>query len=62
MRSWTTAVSEIARAVNAAEPLDTLLSRVAERACVNTRFSSARFPIKLRGAYGAPTRAVAPID
>lgn len=33
LRSWMSAVSEIARAVNAAEPLDTLLGRVAEQAC-----------------------------
>lgn len=34
LRSWMSAVSEITRAVNAAEPLDTLLGRVAEQACV----------------------------
>ncbi len=33
VRPWMSAVSEIARAVNAAEPLDTLLGRVAEQAC-----------------------------
>lgn len=33
LRSWMSAVGEIARAVNAAEPLDGLLARVAEQAC-----------------------------
>jgi len=33
LRSWMSAVSEIARAVNAAEPLDGVLARVAEQAC-----------------------------
>ena len=32
-RRWMAAVSEIARAVNAAQPLDALLTRVAEQAC-----------------------------
>lgn len=34
LRSWMSAVSEIARAVNAAEPLDVVLTRVAEQACL----------------------------
>ncbi|MHA6794952.1 helix-turn-helix domain-containing protein [Pseudonocardia bannensis] len=34
LRSWMSAVSEIARAVNAAEPLDAVLTRVAEQACL----------------------------
>jgi sugar diacid utilization regulator/GAF domain-containing protein len=33
LRSWMSAVSEIARAVNAAEPLPHLLTRVAQQAC-----------------------------
>jgi sugar diacid utilization regulator len=33
LRSWMSAVSEIARAVNAAEPLEVVLTRVAEHAC-----------------------------
>jgi signal transduction protein with GAF and PtsI domain len=32
LRSWTSAVSEIARAVNAAEPLEEVLNRVAAQA------------------------------
>ncbi|MQA13305.1 MAG: GAF domain-containing protein [Pseudonocardiaceae bacterium] len=34
LRSWMAAVSEISRAVNAAEPLESLLTRVAEQACL----------------------------
>ena len=104
LRSWMSAVSEIARAVNAAEPLEEVLNRVAvqfEHATheetaprfeapdnpasvsypihmmcrrehithyenlanldqvVNTRFTFAGFPLKLLGAHGGPTRAVA---
>ena len=33
LRSWMSMVGEIARAINAAEPLDTLLTRVADQAC-----------------------------
>ena len=33
LRSWMSAVSEIARAVNAAEPLEEVLNRVAVQAC-----------------------------
>ncbi|MBO0875238.1 MAG: GAF domain-containing protein, partial [Pseudonocardia sp.] len=33
LRSWMSAVSEIARAVNAAEPLEAVLTRVARQAC-----------------------------
>ncbi len=33
LRSWMSVVGEIARAVNAAEPLDDVLARVAEQAC-----------------------------
>ncbi len=33
LRSWMSAVSEIVRSVNAAEPLDKVLTRVAEQAC-----------------------------
>ncbi len=33
LRSWMSAVGEIARSVNAAEPLDAVLARVAEQAC-----------------------------
>lgn len=33
LRSWMSAVSDIARAVNAAQPLDVLLTKVAQQAC-----------------------------
>ncbi|MGH7734429.1 MAG: helix-turn-helix domain-containing protein, partial [Gemmatimonadales bacterium] len=33
LRSWMSAVSDIARAVNAAEPLEEVLARVAGQAC-----------------------------
>src|SRR5258708_40345332 len=33
LRSWMSAVSEIVRSVNAAEPLASVLTRVAEQAC-----------------------------
>ena len=33
LRSWMSAVSEIVRSVNAAEPLASVLTRVAELAC-----------------------------
>jgi hypothetical protein len=33
LRSWMSAVTEIARAVNAAEPLEEVLNRVAVQAC-----------------------------
>jgi kynurenine formamidase len=79
LRSWMSAVSEIVRSVNAAEPLASVLARVADQACeligftyyenlahldelVNTRFTFAGLPLKLRGAHGGPTRAVALIS
>ena len=33
LRSWMSAVSEIVRSVNAVEPLEKVLTRVAEQAC-----------------------------
>ncbi|WP_028931005.1 helix-turn-helix domain-containing protein [Pseudonocardia asaccharolytica] len=40
LRSWMSAVSEIARAVNAAEPLEAVLTRVARQACRLIGFES----------------------
>jgi kynurenine formamidase len=61
LRSWMSAVSEIVRSVNAAESLGKVhyenLAHLDE--VVNTRFTFAGFPLKLRGAHGGPTRAVA---
>jgi GAF domain-containing protein len=67
LRSWMSAVSEIARAVNAAEPLEAVLTRVAQQACglVGFEFCAvmladpAREYLRVAGWYGLSAEYVA---
>jgi sugar diacid utilization regulator len=67
LRSWMSAVSEIARAVNAAEPLEAVLTRVAQQACglVGFEFCAvmladpAREHLRVAGWYGLSAEYVA---
>ncbi|MDD7939814.1 helix-turn-helix domain-containing protein [Actinomycetospora lutea] len=60
LRSWSGAISELARAVKAAEPLEVLLGRVAEHACRLIGFDfgavmladPSRERLMVRGAFG----------
>src|SRR2546423_6041188 len=62
LRSWMSAVSEIVRSVNAAEPLVSVLTRVADQACelIGFEFCAVMLADERRGGlqiagWGGPT-------
>ncbi|MFC4948822.1 helix-turn-helix domain-containing protein [Pseudonocardia sp. GCM10023141] len=70
LRSWISGVGEIARAVNAAEPLDDVLARVAEQACALIGFEHCavmlaepdREHLRVAGSWGLSQAYVAQVS